>query len=421
MSDAMAPLAAETSRASPAIDMQDRRRMLRWSVLTLPGALLLGCNNDIKLHGPQYVKPAREGQLLTLSCESSSPIRITVRLWRSDDGGNQFTAIDAAVVVGSHRLDFTIGPLDYSRDHGAHFKCSWEAPGYSGYRGDPIRLEVQRLTGIDIEPADATSAIGGQAVFRVVAHGEDLAYSWQIDGAAQSHVPVLDGPELRIDGLTADDDGSTVRVDIHGANGDAVSRIALLQVSKLDPVVFADSDFVDADWSLEVRTAGKGGSANGQQQASGGNLDRWHASGINVLAAAPDSPAAVYALHWRASAVYDPRSLGAAASIDYREDQRRDAGDGQQSSALLARQAGHVYFAAASAVEASAWTTQSANSMAAGDFELLFGTDPGRAIDLTASADAIEFGFLRACNVGAGMPAIAAIAGIDNWSVTIWR
>lgn len=85
-------------------------------------------------------------------------------------------------------------------------------------------------------------------------------------------------------------------------------------------VTFSDGEFAPADWELIVLTNGNGGSSSAAQQSSGGNPSAYRRVDVSLAAATVSNPSRVYAFHGRRSAVYDPKTGGAIAAIDYSED-----------------------------------------------------------------------------------------------------
>jgi hypothetical protein len=345
-----------------------------------------------------------------------------VSLQRADPASPAFITVDFVLVSGDSEIRFEIGPLNFLRDEGAQYRFTAEAIDYGNVDGEAVTLRLQRSTGIDVQPADVTAGVGGNAEFRVQAHGTNLEHRWQVDGPARARVTTaLYGPLLRFERLEAADDGSTVQVLITGTNGAVTSRVARLTVTRRGPVVFEDTEFLDADWSLETLTVGRGGTASAGRRNTDGDPGAMRAVDIHVSEPDLNAPSAVYALQWQRLAVYDPRVQGAVLSVDYQEDLRRAAGSPEQSAALIARQGGQVYYAAAVGATETTWTRRTALSLSDQDFGPLGGAGPVRPIDFSATGTPIEFGFLRANNAGAGTGALSTTGHIDNWSVTVWR
>jgi hypothetical protein len=372
-----------------------------------------------------------EGQPAHFRINLSNATTYTVE--RSDDSGFHYRSLVSERSPRGFPPDtvFITEPVYDARDGSAIFRISAmnEAPTADRQSSEasdgPVGFKhIVRITAFELYPGNAAAGVGGSARFSGVVRGERLVYQWQRSddaGLNWRDLPGANADTLQIDGVALADDGALLRLHVQGWNGDATSFEARLTVTRTPPVVFHEEVFASADWAAELLLVGRGGQgAVLHQPGTGGNPGEWGGTSIWVYDAAADAPAAVYLLNWQRAAVYDPRSSGAIISIDYSEDQRREFG-AEQSAALIARQAGHLYYAAATAATETAWTTKARRALGVSDFALLRGPEPRRAIDFSAAGAPIEFGFLRANNAGAGTTTFTTVGGIDNWSVTVWR
>src|SRR5207249_4048978 len=120
------------------------------------------------------------------------------------------------------------------------------------------------------------------------------------------------------------------------------------------------------------------------------------------------------------SAVYDPMSSGAIASISFSFDRiliSQEGGTPDPFHALLIFQNGSYYASTNSPTTSFTWTSLSGSSLSAIDFSKLVG--PGPSIpDFSATASELTFGYKT--SVAAANPGTITItSGVDNYSVTI--
>jgi hypothetical protein len=187
-------------------------------------------------------------------------------------------------------------------------------------------------------------------------------------------------------------------------------------------VVFTDSTFSDASWTVTTYIDGNGGTVSAVQVAAGGNPGPHRSVTLQVNAGPPGARSDVFSFHWAGGAVYDPTVSGSIASVDYAEDY---LGPGQ-ATGLVVRQDGNVYYASPSyqvTTPSTTWTHITHAGMAASDFVLLAPdlTTSSQHPDFSATGKPIEFGFLRANSTGVGAAGYTTTVGIDNWLVTVRR
>ncbi len=206
-------------------------------------------------------------------------------------------------------------------------------------------------------------------------------------------------------------------------------RVNRRTLAPSSPGPFVDDTFMDANWTLLVRTTGWAGSAAGEQVNDGGNPAD-HRTVVTRHNGAPGGgTTCTYALSMKDSAVYDPSIEGGITSIDYEEDARPVASD--QSTGPVICQGSDCYVSfAASTGPLGNWQTAQRGRLLPTDFVRL---DPsvGRNglvsddhPDFSATAAPLEFGFYRSVCVNGGTFGVGAgqaEAGIDNWSIRVNR
>jgi hypothetical protein len=201
-----------------------------------------------------------------------------------------------------------------------------------------------------------------------------------------------------------------------------ISAPATLTVLPVSGTRFHDETFLDADWTTTTLAAGMGGSALAAQILADGNPGAYRSLTLMINAAQPGSASTFTSFSWKTTAVYDPSTAGAIASLDYVRDERLFSGGGQgQGTAIAVRQAGSVYLAAHQILPNTTWEHRATNGLTATDFALATSDQaaPPAKPDFSASVSPLEFGFSRSNSTSIGGPAYSTRAGIDNWSVTL--
>jgi hypothetical protein len=184
-------------------------------------------------------------------------------------------------------------------------------------------------------------------------------------------------------------------------------------------ISFSDSTFNNADWDLVITVISGGGAVNAYQEISGGNPGEFRRI-VNNLQGSPG----IWVMHRRINAIYNPQTSGAIQSIDYSEDSIMFAGfGGGEATGPALLQNGIVYYLDPVLLSyQSNWAQQSLKSLDASDFHSIDsnGYFTSEIPDLSGLGPPITFGFFRANSPG-GLPSYTIDAGIDNWSVTIFK
>ncbi len=171
-------------------------------------------------------------------------------------------------------------------------------------------------------------------------------------------------------------------------------------------VTFADANFNDPDWSLNV-VASTGGTVAASQTVTGGNPGSYRLV-TNQGTTPPAGSVFLAAYHLNSSFVYDPSVMGPIDSIEWNIDYQNFS-SGQ--SLLLGIQQGGSFFAAGSFVTTSSgtgsWFNHAPSAFTAGDFT--------GAPDFSAAGAPITFGFRTANSGQLGSFEV----GYDNISITV--
>ena len=279
----------------------------------------------------------------------------------------------------------------------------------------PGRLTVQGGT-----PATFTATVSnatGEVTYRWSRSLDDGRSFDVIPGATQSSYTIASA-------TLADDALYAVRVGISGAAYDGWP-IARLAVSPLPGISFRDPDFELADWMVSS-LAGVQPSALvlTVERVSEGGHPGSYLNMVFVLPLQPSDlqyPSVAFA---KTSALYDPRTQGAAYVIDYSEDCLMPRHDfyTSNSTSLLLEQAGRAYEGGRTTCQSGAWEAAARAALRAEDFKLVEGPacgDGESCPDFSSSGPPMRFGFRRYTDPSPiGTPITHAI---DNWSVTVWR
>lgn len=226
------------------------------------------------------------------------------------------------------------------------------------------------------------------------------------------------------------DDGATFLVDVRGSRDNTVlasSNAGTLLVSSMPAVIFSDGEFDPADWSANsmAEPAQNGPTHFEDRRAAGGSPGAYR----HMLHTMTAGPSSLRVLNTKASAIYDPQTLGAIHAIDYTED--CDLLSASSSSFNVVsyptiEQAGRRYVASHGRGCLSSWVNNFNQLPSLGTTDFVQVDGPACANgescpDFSASAGALRFGFERRASVRAGVPAGSIEHGIDNWKVSIWR
>lgn len=182
-------------------------------------------------------------------------------------------------------------------------------------------------------------------------------------------------------------------------------------------IVFSDSEFASGDWFYEVGAWG-GGAGFSTQELSGGNPGAYRL--INLSMTAGTGGAGLYA--FKSTAVHDPSTQGAIASVAFSEDLRMVVGSvpGMSSGSMLL-QNGLRYYRWCWETDSVSWTNRTAHPTGSHDYLLDGlqdnGSNPIRP-DFSANGAPITFGYFRNIQGVAGTNFFMT-SGIDNWTTTV--
>jgi hypothetical protein len=226
------------------------------------------------------------------------------------------------------------------------------------------------------------------------------------------------------------DDGAVFRVDVRSSGGNAVlasSNADTLLVSSMPAVVFADGEFDPADWSASAMAdPALNGPTHSEDRSASGGLPGAFRHMVHTMTAGPSS---LRVFNTKASAVYDPRALGAIHAIDHAEDCDRIGAAttyGDVVSYSTIEQAGRRFVSAIGRGCLSLWVNNFGQipSLEAKDFVLVDGPACGSGEacpNFSAGGAPLRFGFERRVVFRAGLPPGSIEHGIDNWKLSVWR
>jgi hypothetical protein len=271
---------------------------------------------------------------------------------------------------------------------------------------------------------------GGTAVFSADTTAQQPGYQWQrsADGG-KTYVDIVGatGRVLTLNNVPLTDDGTTLRVQVHGqADGTNVSAITDLLVSSRPALVYTDGEFLNTNWQVDaaVSPAVNGPQYSVDRATAGGNPNAYRAM-VHTLTAGPSS---LKVFHLALAATYDPASQGAIHAIDYTEDCLRlpeSTPNYRAQSYLLVEQAGRRYLGAGSNCTSAVWSAMpQAPSLNASALVLVQGpacTAGQSCPDFSAAGAPLRFGYIRQAFLDDGVPAGTVVHGIDNWQVSVWR
>ena len=292
---------------------------------------------------------------------------------------------------------------------------------------------------VDINPRRMTVQVGATATFTAVVTSfatqgsKKLQWCRMPKGASScTDIAGATNRTLTWPNATLGDDGAQFQLNVTDANGTSQAH-SILTVSSAPGVVFADSNFAEADWAVMavVDPAQSGAKHSESQAATGGNPGAFR----SVTYVMPQTPASVRLFHTPVSGVYDPAAQGAIYVIDFALDCARLAFEGinQVPSVIgMIEQGGRRYIPTSDKFDwewycspKSYWETAlPLSSVSAGEFTLTDGPACGPAEacpDFSAQAAPIRVGFMTSVVVNSGVPPGSLVQGIDNWKVTVWR
>ena len=283
-----------------------------------------------------------------------------------------------------------------------------------------------------IEPPSVTLQVGSTALFSVRAPGiANPTYQWSraTRGGFFTAIRGATGATYTLAGANLGDDGTKLFASVQGGfNGKQVvvdSSRAQLAVSSMPGVVFQDSEFQPADWSVAtISEPSSNGPTHIEEQAlNGGNPGAYRKMTIVM----PAGPTKLYAFHTFAAASYDPASHGPVYLIDFTQDCHVLPGTLGVGPTLLIEQDGRRYISGGPTLcGSSSWsnTVLIPGTFSAADFLRVDG--PGCAAgescpNFSATGKPIRFGFANSNEGLAGFAGASGGFGIDNWKVTVWR
>lgn len=283
-----------------------------------------------------------------------------------------------------------------------------------------------------IEPPSVALQVGGTAQFSVRAPGiANPTYQWSRAprGGFSAAIPGATGATYTLAGVNLGDDGTRFFASVQGAfNGKQVdidSSRAQLAVSSMPGVVFQDSEFQPADWSVAtISEPSSNGPTHIEEQAlNGGNPGAYRKMTIML----PAGPTKLVAFHTLASASYDPATQGPVYLIDFTQDCLVLPGTLGVGPTLLIEQDGRRYIAGGPTLCGSAtWsnTVLIPGIFGAADFLRVDGPScvAGESCpNFSATGKPIRFGFANSNQGLIGFAGASGGFGIDNWKVTVWR
>ena len=182
---------------------------------------------------------------------------------------------------------------------------------------------------------------------------------------------------------------------------------------------FSDATFLDADWTVTVEVINLGGTATGNQVASGGTSGPYRRI-VNTLNSAAGFGFAntVYGFHQRAGALFNPATSGPISSIDYSESSIRLVG-GVQACGVALKQSGVIYYGPGflTPTPFNLWAPTTQTGLTAAMFDALA---PGvQTPDFSVGGAPIQLGFYRANSTSVGGDGGSTTGGIDDWVVSV--
>ena len=299
---------------------------------------------------------------------------------------------------------------------------------------NPILPSTPATPNALISPTKLTVQAGASALFTAQTVGiAQPSFQWR--RSADGGVNFIDiagatGATYTLANVQFADDGASFRVDVRDRGGDAVlasSNAGTLLVSSLPAVAFSDGEFDPADWSSSAMAdPAQSGSTHSEDRSASGGLPGAFRHMVHTMTAGPSS---LRVFNTKASAVYDPKLLGAIHAIDYSEDCDRLSATSpsfEVASYPLIEQSGRRYVSRGGRGCLSLWVNNFSQlpSLGAGDFVQVDGPPCGNGEscpDFSAGGAPLRFGFERRVDVVAGAAAGSIEHGIDNWNVSVWR
>jgi hypothetical protein len=200
----------------------------------------------------------------------------------------------------------------------------------------------------------------------------------------------------------------------------------VLLVSPRPPVVFADTEFVPADWTVTAfaQPAQGGPTFVTGQALTGGNPGAHRTIEYRMTPA----PSALRLVHFPVASTYTTAMQGEIRSVDLTVDCDRTAA----SSALLAgvpgawpafEQAGRVYTAPGWSFTCTSWYERRHFSLLATDFSIMQGSACSfneSCPNFSAGAPPLRFGIVTELSLSGSEPGGTLTQKVDNWKATVW-
>jgi hypothetical protein len=188
--------------------------------------------------------------------------------------------------------------------------------------------------------------------------------------------------------------------------------------------VTSDNGFDAGQWEDVVQTFGSGGSGGGGRLSWLGQAGaHYRQVTIDVNNAGSGSGAQVAVFSFKQGAVYFPSTDGAILWMDHVEDSIHQQGGTNQYTAPAIRQNGKLYTLVpggkAAAVSQQSWSRTTLTNLRQDDFRTI--ASPADRPDFSSSGARMEVGFMRLVNIPAGANGVTVKAGIDNWTLTMYR
>jgi hypothetical protein len=188
--------------------------------------------------------------------------------------------------------------------------------------------------------------------------------------------------------------------------------------------VTSETEFDDGQWEEVVQTFGAGGSGGaGRLHFNGQAFAAYRQVTVDVSNAGSGSAAQVAVFSIKQGATYFPSTDGAILWIDHSEESIHQQGGTSQYSAPAIRQNGKLYTlvpgGGAFAVSESVWTRHTLTNLRQDAFRTI--ASPADHPDFSTNGGRIEVGFMRVVAVPAGGNGVTVRAGIDNWTLTMYR
>lgn len=279
---------------------------------------------------------------------------------------------------------------------------------------------------VSVRPARTTVQAGTIVQFEAIVFTGDppYRYQWRRDGV---DIAGATGSTYTLGGAGLGDDGAYFHVLVTAANGTATST-AILRVSPLPGVVYEDTEFPVANWSLVAiaQPAQNGPRHTESQILSGGHPGAYR----NVVYEMTPGPSSMRIFQFPPAATYDPAAQGTIYTLDLAKDCVRSGiheplANETANAWPMFEQSGRTYVPRGwGAACAYGWVAQRASSRLADEFELLAGPPCAageQCPDFSAAAAPLRFRFVTDVTLSAASPGGTLTQGIDNWKVTVWR